>query len=301
MKALSLMALVISCTLFIPQPFWWLELFTHFVVPLWTAALFLLVWHAFKQAKTAMLISFITLLFTSLQLAQFAPIKAKISIVNFIVYNANVLTSNKSHDLILNQIILQSPDVITLQEFSSDLQLSLMPLDVLYPHQVLQPRNDNFGMALYSKRPIIEQNILKFEPLKLPTIDALIQTDPPVRIITTHPIPPMNKTMFNARNQHMQELAQHIQLQTDLLILTGDFNNTPFTQSFNQFLKQSQLTQARKHGGINNSWPSQFKNIGLMIPIDHILLSPQINQFELQVLPAIDSDHLPLLLKTYLP
>ena len=122
-----------------------------------------------------------------------------------------------------------------------------------------------------------------------------------MRIITTHPIAPMNKTMFNARNQHMQELAQYIQLQTELLILTGDFNNTPFTHSFKMFLKQSQLEQTRKYEGIKSTWPSQFKTIGITIPIDHILISPQINQFELSVLPSIGSDHLPLHLKTYLP
>ncbi|MCJ8313116.1 MAG: endonuclease/exonuclease/phosphatase family protein [Saccharospirillaceae bacterium] len=301
MKALSLMALVISCIFFIPQPFWWLELLTHFVVPLWIGALLLLVWHSFKKQKTALLLSFIALLLTSLQLIPFTPIKPKLSLVNFTVYNANVLTSNLSHDLILKQILLQSPDVITLQEFSTVLQQSLMPLDFLYPYQVLVPRNDNFGIALYSKWPITEQNILKFEPLKLPTIDVLIQTAPPVRIITTHPIPPMNKTMFNARNQHMLELAQHIQLQTSLVILTGDFNNTSFTNSFKGFLKQSQLTQTRKYHGIKGTWPSAFNNIGLSIPIDHILLSPQINQFELNVLPTIGSDHLPLFLKAYLP
>ena len=69
------------------------------------------------------------------------------------------------------------------------------------------------------------------------------------------------------------------------------------TNSFKSFLKQSQLNQARKHQGIKSTWPSAFNNIGLSIPIDHILLSPQIDQFELTVLPTMGSDHLPLFLK----
>ena len=157
MKALSLLALVISCIGLFPQPFWWLELFAHFIVILWVCNLTLLVWFSIKRQKTWVALSIVAVILTSLQLVQFIPIKPKLSDVNFTVYDANVLTSNHSHELILQQIFSQSPDVITLQEFSNELKQSLKALDDVYPHQVLVPRNDNFGIAIYSKWPIIEQ------------------------------------------------------------------------------------------------------------------------------------------------
>jgi len=296
MKALSLIALVISCIQVLPLPFWWIELLAHFVTPLCLSALLLIIWHCFKKQKLWAGLTSITLILTSIQLIQFIPLHSNITQTNFKVYNANVLSSNMSHELILKQILLQSPDVITLQEFSPSLKQSLMVLDDLYPYQVLQPRSDNFGIALYSKWPIIEQNILNFKPLKLPTIDALIEAHSLIRVITTHPVPPLNQSMFDARNQHMKELAHYIESKSEFLILTGDFNNTPFAYSFKQFLKQTQLHQARAHNGINATWPSAFNYLGISIAIDHILLSP-----ELAVLPSIDSDHLRLFLNVVIP
>lgn len=75
------------------------------------------------------------------------------------------------------------------------------------------------------------------------------------------------------------------------LVVTGDFNAAPWSPLFHRLQRDGGVTRA---GGIMPTWPSGLLNpVG--IPIDHLLGSPDIQFGPVRVLPAVGSDHLPLL------
>jgi len=307
MKALSL-CILIGCVIFyLPHPFWWLELLAHFVMLSCILSAVMLIWHAYNKQYIWVSLSLVACLLSVWPMLRFVPFKQTMTHSNFSLYNANVLSDNTHVESLLTHIQTINPDVITLQEYTPKLQSKLTVLDQQYPHQILLPQNNNFGIALYSKWPIVEHHILKYPPLNLPSIEALLDTTSAVRIITTHPPPPLNQALFQARNAQMNALAKYIQSLTSTTIVAGDFNNTPFTQSFKGFLKTSELFQARLHSGLLTTWPSKYVGlpvaiaIAIAIAIDHILLSQSIDQYEMTVLNDIGSDHHPVLLRALLP
>ncbi|BCE02562.1 endonuclease/exonuclease/phosphatase family protein [Marinicellulosiphila megalodicopiae] len=308
MSFIVVCTLIFSILLYLPQPWWWLEIFTHFTLLLCMISVACLLYYLYKKQTTWVIGSLISTSLSLLPLMQFVTIGNTVNTSellrdNFSIYNANVLSTNDTPEKILQQIIQTQPDVITIQEFSFKIQSSLFSLKTSYPYQILQPQHDNFGIALYSKYPILSHQILYFDSLMLPSIEAVVQipqndhSTKPIKIITTHPMPPLGQSMFLSRNIHLKQLTNHIIDQTLPLIVTGDFNITPFSFAFKRLINDTKLIQARNNNGLLHSWPSKLVHIPILsLPIDHILISDKFHNFDIQILEYNGSDHRPLFL-----
>ena len=64
----------------------------------------------------------------------------------------NVHTANDQFDLVKQLIRDHDPDVVLLMEVNAEWIEALEELHSVYPYQQVEPREDNFGIALYSKR-----------------------------------------------------------------------------------------------------------------------------------------------------
>ena len=105
---------------------------------------------------------------------------------------ANVFTHNKDHGALLALVREERPDLILLLETSRDWLAALAPLEADYPHRLAEPRPDNFGMALYSKRPFVEARIERVSDSNVPTM--VVEYDhggARFHLIGTHPWPPV--------------------------------------------------------------------------------------------------------------
>jgi endonuclease/exonuclease/phosphatase (EEP) superfamily protein YafD len=208
---------------------------------------------------------------------------------------ANAHTSNPQHHLIRNWIIEADPDIVALLEVDR-MWLDDLNLDELgYLYSLEEARGDNFGIALYSRYPIFYSEFLYFGGLELPSIFANVMLNgSPVAFVVAHPMPPRNEHLTLYRNQQMSDLASFVAELKGSVIVAGDLNTTSWSPFFREWLEVSQLQDSRRGFGVQPTWPTY--NWLLSVPIDHILITPDVQVHHRQVGPAIGSDHYPILM-----
>ncbi|WP_269537653.1 endonuclease/exonuclease/phosphatase family protein [Cerasicoccus fimbriatus] len=186
----------------------------------------------------------------------------------------------------------QDPDILVLEEISDDWVMALEPVLQRYPHSVVRPRSDNFGIGLYSRIPLENVQTHYLGGSEVPTLTATLETPSGgLDIIATHPLPPMSNDYAAAHRAQMGELAGLVQPGRSTLLI-GDLNATPWDASFRRLLRDSGLRDSMRGFGVQPSWPSQIWF--LRIPIDHVLHSEHISIVDREVLADAGSDHFPI-------
>jgi endonuclease/exonuclease/phosphatase (EEP) superfamily protein YafD len=209
----------------------------------------------------------------------------------------NVHSTNTRHERVLDLVRADAPDLVGLLEVDDQWLEALSPLRSQYPHLVAEPRDDNFGIALYSRMPLSEAQVVYLSEAGVPSIRARLAGKPLATggvtpfLVLTHPLPPSSPDQFRLRNEQLHALALTVG-ELDPVILLGDLNVTPWSPYFRQLLREGRLRDTARGFGLRGTWPAQFPP--LRIPIDHCLVSAGVDVLERRVGPALGSDHLPL-------
>ncbi|MBT8088483.1 MAG: endonuclease/exonuclease/phosphatase family protein [Gammaproteobacteria bacterium] len=207
---------------------------------------------------------------------------------------ANLLSTNDNFDRLLALIEAEQPDLIFLQEFSPQWHTATKPLHASYPVRYVQPREDNFGIAMFSRVPLASVSHVDSPPLGYPTLIATASVNgAELTLVSSHPMNPVGRNNFAARNEQLASLAELVSAIEGPIMLLGDLNATIWDRYYRQFEVDTGLRNARRGFGILPTWPT-FMPIG-MIPIDHVLISEEISVVEARTGPRIGSDHLPLI------
>ncbi|MCM2372912.1 endonuclease/exonuclease/phosphatase family protein [Aporhodopirellula aestuarii] len=207
------------------------------------------------------------------------------------VVTTNVLTGNRQHDKIINELLAINADVIAIIELSPNLADRLQKsFAESHPHYTFDESDtDNFGIGVLSKRPIRSTQKLRWQGTPN-SLEVLIDD---YRLIATHPIPPLGQANFHTRNRQLAELAKHIRATANgsgRTILLGDFNLTPWNANFTDFQKSSGLKRAAACWEIRPSWYARpLFPFGLLI--DHILISDDLACSKYDIGRDCGSDH----------
>ena len=275
------------------------ELTSHFKVQYLIASVILLIFYTFRKKKFPaawfLILTFYNASFIAPWYFSSNP-TFKRTAKKLKILHSNVFTSNKDYDKLVELINSKSPDLISLQEVNNLWLIGIREIKETYPYQIEIPRNDNFGIALYSKFPIEAHSELTENLFGIPTISATIKlSKEQFNIITTHPVPPIGNNYFERRNAQLQFIAEHCSKLNKPAVLIGDLNVSMWSKNYKKFEQRSKLTNTRKGFGIQPTWPSD--KLLLQIPIDHCLVSPHFYVMKAESLKNIGSDHLPLLIK----
>jgi endonuclease/exonuclease/phosphatase (EEP) superfamily protein YafD len=211
--------------------------------------------------------------------------------VDFSVLNLNANASNAEHDRILERIRTAAADIVTLIELSPEFAARLSELAPLYPYRLTVPANDNFGLAVLSRRPLTDAVPFALDPTR--AIRAGI--DLPgggLTLLAVHLVPPMSASAAATRNHQLVALAALTATVTGPLLLCGDFNLTPYSPFFTDFESAAGLTAARRGNGIGISWPRQLPLLG--IPIDHCFTRGPLAATNVETMEQTGSDHYPV-------
>ena len=211
----------------------------------------------------------------------------EIKIVHF-----NVLTSNQDYQRTKEYIEEKNPDIISLNEVNQN-WVDNMNLSQKYKYSVMEIREDNFGIALFSKIELINPRIEYFGDAKLPSAAAEINVrDKEVSVLATHPLPPVNRSGFEYRDNQLASIIQNRNSFKPSMILIGDLNTTSWSYGFQNLLKGMDLYGSRRGYGLGFSWPVTMPI--LLVPIDHCLVSKDIEVLKRETGPDLGSDHLPI-------
>ncbi len=217
------------------------------------------------------------------------------------LFDANCLASNDRHDLLLAAIHEADPDLIVLQEVTAKWMAALEPLSQAYPHAARGAREDDFGIAVFSRLPLEGATLPVLGSAGLPSVSLTLNVGgTPVTLLATHPVPPLPLRKFKLRNEQLQDVAAFLAGRPRPLILAGDLNATMWTPWLSDLQDGAGLVNARRGCGVLPSWPT-FLPGALRIPIDHCLHSPDMTVTSCRLGPDIGSDHLPLVVDFLVP
>lgn len=210
------------------------------------------------------------------------------------ILHANVRRTNPDSTRFVELITREQPDLLVMQEVTPEWLASLRAMSASYPYRIEEPRDDPFGIALYSKFPLDRTAVIAAHPLGFPDIIArALVGGKRLNIISTHPMPPLGSFNFGARNLQLDSVAKLAARTPRPLVVVGDLNITMWSDYYRKLEETSGLTNARKGFGIAPTWPLFF--FPAMIPIDHCLASNDIYVHDLTTASSIGSDHLPLI------
>lgn len=206
----------------------------------------------------------------------------------------NVLTSNGQHQRVFQQIRKLDPDMFALLEIDQAWErVTRGEFQHDYPHVfALSDDFGNFGIAVFSKTPFTHQESFQLnEP-----IDSLEVETRGVRLIATHPLPPMDQQRFRSRNQHLKGIAKRVTARrtenpAQPIAVLGDLNVTPWSPNFARFERESGLKRARVGVEIRPTWHLVGSNFLTGLALDHILTSDHFACEDYHVGPDIGSDH----------
>ena len=210
------------------------------------------------------------------------------------VVTINVFSANRTPEAVLEFIRAENPDVLFLQEVTPYWNERIEEIRRSYPHVLSCPREDNFGVALYSRIPIADSRILNFSEAGIPSVYAVLDTPSgPLHFIGTHPVPPVSGRNTRLRNDQLGRAAEFARALSGAILLAGDLNVTSDSPVFGDLREASGLRDSRRGFGVQATWPAPSP---VRIPIDHALHSDGVHIRDRRVGPPVGSDHLPVIL-----
>jgi endonuclease/exonuclease/phosphatase (EEP) superfamily protein YafD len=136
---------------------------------------------------------------------------------------------------------------------------------------------------------------LEASNFKVPYLLARIKVNKKtVTIANTHLFTPTSSWRFQNRNSELHDLGTIVSSAKGFVIVGGDLNMSVWSPYYEQFKHETHLKDARSGFGLIPTWPTFVTPV--MIPIDHFLVSSNVQVVNLQTGPKIGSDHLPLVL-----
>lgn len=114
----------------------------------------------------------------------------------------------------------------------------------------------------------------------------------PIVIYSFHTQVPLGKDFAAHRNGTLRGLAAAVANEkSDYVIASGDWNITPYSPYFGDFLKTSGLHYQNYRLLPETTWAAHFLFPFLKIPIDHVLYNDKLTLTDIRRGPAMGSDH----------
>ena len=210
---------------------------------------------------------------------------------------ANVLASNRDAAALLRLVEQHRPDVLVTLESDAWWQAQLDTLQPGYPHAIKCPRDNRYGMHVYSRLRLEQATIDYLVQDDVPSIHArlMLRTGDAVQTHFLHPAPPSptEKDSSSQRDAELVMVARRVAKQCEPTIVTGDLNDVAWSRTTRLFRKISGLLDPRVGRGMFNTFHAG--HWWLRWPLDHLFHSAHFRLASLARLPPIGSDHFPLL------
>jgi endonuclease/exonuclease/phosphatase (EEP) superfamily protein YafD len=207
--------------------------------------------------------------------------------------NANVLLTNQQYGKLLRLVEQRKPDVLLLLEPGAEWARAVAPLQSRYPYRLSEPLPNTYGIILMSRLPIegrIEHLLQRGVPsakvhLRLPGGDEF-------SLHAVHPEPPVPGDDSGERDAELIMVGRMVRDEGRAAIVMGDLNDVGWSRTSRLFREIAGMADPRVGRGL---YPTFNANYPLLRwPLDHLFISPHFELMEIDLLPDIGSDHLPI-------
>lgn len=230
--------------------------------------------------------------------------RQKADTVRLLIYN--VRYDNRAVDELLETIDATDPHAILLVEPTTWWEGQLKSLEADYPHTILQPQDNHYGVLFYSRLGLVDPSVRFLVDDEVPSVHAKLRL-PSGRLVTlygVHPKPPGLKRPADADRQdsdqrdaellivakEVADLVKNAAEGVDTpVIVAGDFNDVAWSHTTRLFQRLSGLLDPRIGRGLHNTYDAKSRL--LRFPLDHVFASEHFRLIDLQVLPPMGSDH----------
>ncbi|WP_031427944.1 endonuclease/exonuclease/phosphatase family protein [Flavimarina sp. Hel_I_48] len=212
------------------------------------------------------------------------------------LFTSNVLQSNKERQPLIDELKSKDPDILLLCEANAKWLNDLRPYTSKnYSYRKEIPLDNTYGMALYSKMPLIDPTVHYIIDKEIPSIHTklILKTGDTIQIYAIHPTPPMpqHNPKSSDRDAEMM-IISHKSRQNKLpVIVMGDFNDVAWSNTTALFKASSTLLDPRIGRGFYNTFSA--KSALMKWPLDHIFISPEFRIRKMAMGADINSDHYP--------
>ena len=295
LQAAAVLTIAFSILTLAPTDHFALQLFSHFRLQYFVVSILLLVvFIVLRRRGYAGALFLVCLLNGSFILPWYFDTQEHGTGTDLTLLLANVLSSNTRFERLFDLLDEEDPDLVVLLEVSPDWLVELDALRSEYPYSYAEARDGNFGIALFSRVPIKSANHVDSPPFGYPTINASLTIgEESLHIVATHPMIPVGKKIYEARNEQLESLPGLLQKPAGKTLLIGDLNTGMWEPNYRALEQATGLRNSRRGFGILPTWPT-FMPFA-MIPLDHVLVSEEIGVKSVRTGRRIGSDHLPLI------
>lgn len=208
------------------------------------------------------------------------------------ILQSNMLFTNRRVGGLDAAIKANNPDIIVICEANGGHAAYLRDRSEDYPYQASTPQKNNpFGMAIASRLPLDHVQVHHFVHERIASYSFNVRLDGKlVTVLAIHPTNPLKN--IGLRDRELVVISRWIKAQEHPVIVTGDFNITPYAQAYKDFIRMTGLKSARigqgmGHGTYHSSLPALAR-----LPIDHMLYSDQLVPVDYGTIKIAHSDHM---------
>lgn len=172
-------------------------------------------------------------------------------------------------------------DLISIQELGVSYAEELTDcMEDDYPYLVALPDTSFYGLAFFSKYPLISVDTFHFNGK--PNMIGKVQTpEGPLAFLSSHTFPAKDHDSFEKLVAHLDLISSKIQKINVPLVTLGEYNAVSWSPEIRQFKKTAELNDSRK--GASPTFPMGQMNL-LEVPIDHIFFSDHLECLEFKTL-----------------
>jgi len=207
---------------------------------------------------------------------------------------ANVLMTNRNAAPLLSQIAALDPTMVLLTETDDWWDARLQSLTSRYPHVVRHPRQNTYGIHLYSKLELLDPEVRFLVQPGIPSIRTRVRlrSGALVDFYGVHPTPPQPARDTTARDVELVIVGRQVAADGRSSIVAGDLNDVGWSATTRLFKEVSHLLDPRVGRGLyatfNANWPF------LQWPLDHVFVDRSFSLARMERLGHIGSDHYPI-------
>jgi endonuclease/exonuclease/phosphatase (EEP) superfamily protein YafD len=213
---------------------------------------------------------------------------------------SNVLMENEEPGRLLKVIEEADPDVILAVETNERWARALEPLAERYPHVVRHPRENYYGLVLFSRLELVAPSVEFLVQDDVPSVHTLVAL-PGGELVALHglhprPPEPIRDQDSTPRDAELVLMGRAIgDEESRPTVVVGDLNDVAWSGTTRLFLRLSGLLDPRVGRGMYNSYNA--RNPLFRYPLDHVFHSDDFRLVALRRLPDIGSDHFPMLIE----